>query len=182
MDETATHHLPRLVSQTGSAPGSLAREFEASLGDLGPLAFRVAFGVLRRREDAEDVAQEALTRAYRKLPTLRERDRCRAWVVRIAWRLAIDHRRSWKRREHREQAAAPDSASPSAEAVVVANEFRDRLWQAIDTLPEKLRVAIVLAGIHEHDLREVALLLQLPEGTVKSRLHRARKELAERLR
>jgi RNA polymerase sigma-70 factor (ECF subfamily) len=55
------------------------------------------------------------------------------------------------------------------------------LWQAIDDLPEKLRLVIVLAGIEGHDMHEVAALLDVPEGTVKSRLFLARKQLRERL-
>ena len=55
------------------------------------------------------------------------------------------------------------------------------LWHAIDALPEKLRVVIVLAGIEEHDVQEVAKLLGLPEGTVKSRLFNARQRLKELL-
>jgi RNA polymerase sigma-70 factor (ECF subfamily) len=67
----------------------LADEFDARLAESSRLAFRVAYGVLRQREDAEDVAQEALLRAYRHFRRLRDRDRFRSWIVRVAWRLAI---------------------------------------------------------------------------------------------
>jgi RNA polymerase sigma-70 factor (ECF subfamily) len=56
-----------------------------------------------------------------------------------------------------------------------------RLWQAIDALPEKLRLVVVLASIEGHELREVAAVLDVPEGTVKSRLFEARRHLRERL-
>ena len=65
--------------------------------------------------------------------------------------------------------------------VLAARERSLRLWGAIDTLPEKLRIVTVLAGIEEHDIQEVALLLDLPEGTVKSRLFLARQRLRELL-
>ena len=68
-----------------------------------------------------------------------------------------------------------------AEEVAATNEFRRRLWREIDGLPERLRIVLVLSAIEGHDLREVAALARLPEGTVKSRLHLARKRLAERL-
>src|SRR5881628_1843888 len=71
----------------------LNREFEARLVESSTLAFRVAYGVLRHRQDAEDVAQEALVKAYRNFRQLRERDRFRAWLVRLTWRLAIDRQR-----------------------------------------------------------------------------------------
>jgi RNA polymerase sigma-70 factor (ECF subfamily) len=102
--------------------------------------------------------------------------------VRICWRLALDRRRSAKRRERREQAAAEPVAACDAEQLAAASEFRARLWQAIDALPEELRMVVVLAGIQGYDMREVAGVLELPEGTVKSRLHRARQRLAEVLR
>ena len=61
-------------------------------------------------------------------------------------------------------------------------ERSTRLWEAIDRLPDKLRMVVVLASIQEHDLAEVASALRIPEGTVKSRLFEARKQLRERLR
>ena len=72
--------------------------------------------------------------------------------------------------------------NPAAETDLVASERAARLWRAIDALPEKLRVVVVLSGIEEHDLREVARLLGLPEGTVKSRMFLARQRLKEQLR
>ena len=61
------------------------------------------------------------------------------------------------------------------------NERAAHLWTAIDALPEKLRIVIVLSAIEGHDTREVSALLTIPEGTVRSRLFLARKALAERL-
>src|SRR3954464_8694801 len=82
----------------------LEREFEARLTECSTLAFRVACGVLRHREDAEDVAQEAFAKAYRSFRQLRDRDPFRAWLMRMTWRLAIDRWRSDRRRTAREQA------------------------------------------------------------------------------
>src|SRR5260370_41413134 len=84
-----------------AAQADTRREFEQRLAECGPLAYRVARGVLRNTADAEDVAQEALLRAYRKFDRLRDRNRFRAWLVRIAVRLALDCLRSGKRRELR---------------------------------------------------------------------------------
>jgi|SRR5579862_2130305 len=166
-----------------SAAEDLAREFEARLADCSKLAVRVAYGVLRQREDAEDVAQEAFVRAHRCFHQLRDRDAFRAWLVRMTWRLAIDHRRSAMRRSAREQfASCDDRAAPTSEDDVIAAERSRRLWTAIDALPEKLRLAIVLASIEGHGIREVAALTGAPEGTVKSRLFDARKILQEKLR
>ena len=180
----------RLAGSDLSVDQELEHDFEARLVDSSTLAFRVAYGVLRHRQDAEDVAQEAFVKAYRSFRQLRDRDRFRAWLVRLTWRLAIDKRRGDRRREAREFSSEglchipPEVAqgvSPAAERELVQNERAAQLWQAIDELPEKLRVVVILAGIEEHDLREVARLLDLPEGTVKSRMFLARQRLKEQL-
>jgi RNA polymerase sigma-70 factor, ECF subfamily len=204
----------------------LQREFETRLAESSTLAFRVAYGVLRHRQDAEDVAQEAFVKAYRCFRELRERERFRAWLVRMTWRLAIDRQRNDRRRLAREDAAADPSGTagprgpalhdagtaaahasapysrngepgPSGGGVhrsrrpglfgpgileeMEARERASRLWAAIDALPDKLRIAIVLANIEEHDIGDVARLLDVPEGTVKSRLFLARQRLKELL-
>jgi RNA polymerase sigma-70 factor (ECF subfamily) len=178
------HDAARLAGLLVDLDGdALAREFEARLADSSALAFRVAYSVLRHRQDAEDVAQEAFARAFRRFTSLRDRDRFRAWLVRITWRLALDSRRGGRRRSAREEAAARDPVqAPDAETDVLARERSTRLWAAIDALPDKLRVAIVLSAIEGHGVRDVAALLAIPEGTVKSRLFEARKRLQELLR
>jgi RNA polymerase sigma factor (sigma-70 family) len=159
------------------------REFEERVADTTTLAFRVALGVLRRREDAEEVAQEAFLAARRGFGGLRDRDRFRAWVVRTSFRLALNRQRGDRRRVRREDTAAvAEGTTESVEDEVARMELRRKVGEAVDALPEKLRIVTVLAAIQEHDVGEVARLLGLPEGTVKSRLHLARKMLAESLR
>jgi RNA polymerase sigma-70 factor (ECF subfamily) len=177
MSEFADRLAPPLVSMRDD----LVREFEIRLADSSALAVRVAYSVLRQAQDAEDVAQEAFARAYRRFATLRDRDRFRAWLVRMTWRLALDHRRAAMRRARREDAAAV-LTPVTTEFGDEARERSARLWQAIDALPERLRLPIVLASIDGHSVREVAALLEVPEGTVKSRLFEARKQLQEMLR
>jgi RNA polymerase sigma-70 factor (ECF subfamily) len=177
MQELAGGYPGSLVS----AAESIEREFEQRLQDCGTLAFRVAYGVLRHRQDAEDVAQEAFVRAHREFARLRDRERFRAWLIRTTWRLAIDSWRSGRRRTAREQRADTPPAVDT-EQLAISSERANQLWLAIDALPEKLRVVVVLAAIEGHDLREIARLLDVPDGTVKSRLFMARKGLAERLR
>jgi RNA polymerase sigma-70 factor (ECF subfamily) len=159
----------------------LDTEFEARLRETGTLAFRVAFGVLRHRQDAEDVAQEAFARAHKSFRTLRDPERFRGWLVRMTWRLAIDRQRSDRRRLLREHAVSVAETVVDAEHVAVTLERRAQVWAAIDALPERLRLVVVLAGIKEHSTREVSRLLDIAEGTVKSRLFAARRQLAERL-
>src|SRR5262245_23020722 len=83
----------------------LRQEFEVRIAETAKLAFRVAFAVLRHSEDAEDVAQDAFAKAFRSFRQLRDRDRFRAWLVRMTWRMAIDRRRSNMRRAVRELSA-----------------------------------------------------------------------------
>ena len=147
----------------------LEREFEDRLRESTALAFRVAYGVLRHRQDAEDVAQEAFAKAYRSFTQLRDRDRFKGWLVRMTWRLAIDRWRSDRRRTAREQ-HVDVSDVPTTEDLALSRERSDQLWRAIDALPEKLRVVVVLGAIQGHDIRTMAGLLDLPEGTVKSQV------------
>ncbi|HEV3140329.1 MAG TPA: RNA polymerase sigma factor, partial [Vicinamibacterales bacterium] len=163
----------------------LEREFELRLTESSTLAFRVAFSVLRQREDAEDVAQEAFAKAHRSFAQLRDRERFRAWLVRMIWRMALDRQRNERRRaardhgDWRSRSLAPPPPTPAD--TLEADERSRRLWQAIDALPEKLRIVIVLVNIEDHDVGVVAKLLGLPVGTVKSRLFSARQKLKNQL-
>ncbi len=171
----------RLSGTPLTVEDDLEREFEARLAESSTLAFRVAFGVLRQRQDAEDVAQEAFTKAYKNYRQLRDRERFRAWLVRMTWRLAINRRRSDQRRTSRETIQLDSSPAATTADTIAARERAEQLWQAIDELPEKLRIVIVLAGIEGRDIPELALLLGLPQGTVKSRLFLGRQRLKELL-
>ena len=175
------------MSATWTGPVSLdpalEREFEERIADSSTLAFRVALGVLRHREDAEDVAQDAFLRARRAFASIRDRERFRGWLVRTSFRLALDRQRGERRRTRREDAVAVEASRlDSVEAEVARRELQAHVSAAVAALPEKLRIVTVLAAIEEQDLASVARLLALPEGTVKSRLHRARVQLAEKLR
>jgi RNA polymerase sigma-70 factor, ECF subfamily len=161
------------------------RELEQLLRDNDTLAYRVAFGVLRNVAEAEDVAQEALFRACRKFDKLRDAKGFRGWLVRMTFRLALDRIRSARRREERETRwALPELRAPvqTVEEIAVGQEFEARLGQALNELPGRLRIVILLAGMEGHSLDEVAEMVGVPVGTVKSRLFTARKRLAEKLR
>jgi len=183
-----------LIQPSGTAQNELAREaaqaaarreFEARLAECGPLAYRVARGVLRNTADAEDVAQEALLRAYRRFDRLRDRARFRGWLVRIAFRIALDRLRSSKRREQRDtlwSQPAQQPHTPTAEDLAASSEFQEHLERALAELPEKFRIVLLLAAMEGHTIEEVAALLGIPVGTVKSRLFFGKKQLAEKLR
>ena len=178
MDTTAA----TFTGDTDVERDELAREFETCLVESSTLAFRVAYSVLRQREDAEDVAQEAFVQAYRRFRQLRDRTRFRAWLVRMTWRLALDRQRGERRRLTRDTTwanGAPITVPAPAEPLERLRA--QELWRAIDVLPPKLRMVLVLANIEGHGMADVAALLGIPAGTVKSRLFEARRRLKEML-
>ena len=174
-------YADRLTAGSTPVEEELEREFEARLIESSKLAFRVAFSVLRQRQDAEDVAQEAFLKAHRSFRQLRDRDAFRAWLVRMTWRLALDRQRSNRRRQKWEARHSREQSREDATDVLVAAERAVNVWEAIDRLPEKLRLAIVLANIQGHSLKDVGHLLGVAEGTVKARLFDARRRLKEYL-
>src|SRR5213595_2916231 len=168
-----------------AAPADTKREFEERLAECGPLAYRVARGVLRNTADAEDVAQEALLRAYKGFERLRDRSRFRGWLVRISFRLALDRLRSAKRREQRDTLWSHPAHLPApanAEDIAASNQFQSHLERALEELPEKLRLVLLLSAMDGYTIEEIAATVGVPIGTVKSRIFIARKKLAEKLR
>src|SRR5260370_28467906 len=168
-----------------SAAEAVPRELERLLAENARLAYRVALGVLRNPAEAGDVAEEALIRAYRKFDRLRDARRFRSWLVRVTFRLAVDRSRSARRREQRETLwARPELRPPvqSVEEIAASRQFEQRLGRALDELPDRPRLVILLTATEGHSVDDVAALLDVPAGTVKSRLFAARKRLAEKLR
>jgi len=150
------------------------------LGDLvrkhGRLVYRIAYSVLGNAADAEEVTQEVFLRAFRNLDSLRDTGKFRAWVARMSWRTAINHRRGWLRTLRRETAWHAISTPPAGQT-----ELRLALRQQIARLPEKLRAVLLLSAIEGLESPEIAAILEIPEGTVRSRLHLARRQLWEAL-
>jgi RNA polymerase sigma-70 factor (ECF subfamily) len=141
------------------------------------LMYRVAHSLLRHPQDAEDAVQDALLKLYRGDAWRQMQDE-RAFLARTVWRTAFD----------RLQTRAPGVDDPLAELRLrdgrptpeeAALEYDERalLHELIDRLPEELRQPLLLSGIEELNSREIGLAMDLPEGTVRTRLMRARAEL-----
>lgn len=143
------------------------------------MVYQIAYGVLGNQYDAEDVSQDVFLRAYRKLGGLRNPEKFRAWVARMSRRLALNHQRAASRAQRRNSSWIENTAPPveSAETEVTARDLNARLGEEIRCLPEKLRSVLLLNAVDGLDTREVAVVLGIPEGTVRSRLHSARKQL-----
>lgn len=141
------------------------------------IAFRTAFLVTGSAADAEEVAQDAFVKAYRALGRFRAGAPFRPWLLQIVVNEARNRRRSTGRREHLALRVADEpssgGAAPSPEAELLERERRGRLVQALADLREDERDVVVcrhLLGLSEE---ETAAALDLPVGTVKSRLSRA---------
>ena len=158
-----------------------ASDLETVVRTHARLVFRVAYSVLRNREDAEDAAQETYVRLMRQ--DLRKIDDPRLWLARVAWRVAID-----RVRKHPVQSLDADDRyqeiadrSPTAERTLLEAELQSQLEKMIDALPRALREVVRLSTVQEMNSGDVAEVLGIPEGTVRTRMSRARQMLREKL-
>jgi RNA polymerase sigma-70 factor, ECF subfamily len=152
--------------------------FEARIESSARLVYQVAYGVLRNHADAQDVMQDVFLRAYRKRTSLRELEKFQTWVTRIARRLALNRWRSESRARHRDTIWFERSTKAhDVEAIAADHEQEERIRAAIEALPGKLRSVLTLSAVDGLSAHAIGGLLRIPEGTVRSRLHAARKKL-----
>jgi len=151
-------------------------------------AFRVALSILGpgREAEAEDVTQEVFVRVYRALSSFRGESRLSTWIYRTAYNLAVDHQRRLGRRPEAaddEAAAALPATGPGSDPYRVSREAeRARaVRSALGALSEEQRAVLHLHYWMGHTVAEIGELLDLPEGTVKSHLHRGRERLGKEL-
>ena len=164
--------------------------FEPLVEKYRQRVWRLAFQVLRDREEAWDCAQDAFVRAFQSLASFRGQSAFYTWLFRIAMNVATDRLRArsaqarafgnqpvpaeeWER-------TAPDHGERPDQAALGA-ERRLRIRQALDTLPPNARTIIMLSDVEGLSYREIASVLNCPIGTVMSRLHNARKRLRSAL-
>jgi RNA polymerase sigma-70 factor (ECF subfamily) len=148
-----------------------------------------AFAILGNQADAEDCAQAALAKAFRMLPTLREPQKLGAWMRTINHRVALNYLRSRKRNSihstgHIDTGVAAPATTPTGSDVeaVERKASIEQVTRAVDTLPETYREVIVLRYWEHLNLEQIAQRLNVPVGTVKSRVARADRMLVEKLR
>ena len=149
--------------------------------------FRLLFRMLGTREEAEDTAQEAFLSLHRHGHRFRREARFSTFLYRVAANAALNRRRSLGRARARERALALRHATgsdlPSSprdpEDATQGAEVQARVQQALLQLPEELRMAVVLYDIEGQSYKDIGKILGIPEGTVKSRIHRARQGLRE---
>lgn len=180
--------LPANAHSDAREPATPARTerdaaFAALVGRQARFLYRVAFGLLKNTEDAEDAVQETLLKLYRHDAWQGMNDE-RAFLARAVWRTGLDRLTSSNARamQHAEDVADLDLASPDAspEEQALGASARAVMKSLIDALPESLRHPLVLCAIDGIDTKQVAAILNIPEGTVRTRTMRARQELRRR--
>jgi RNA polymerase sigma-70 factor (ECF subfamily) len=160
--------------------------FEALVLAHQQFVFNLAWRALGDEREAEDLAQEAFVRAWLALPNFRGQARFRTWLYRIATNLCYNRlprlRRDLAALGETTVQAQPDARQPDPATSVEAAERRAFLREQIDRLPESYRVLVMMRFQQDLPYEEIATILSLPLGTVKTGLFRARARLREALR
>jgi RNA polymerase sigma-70 factor (ECF subfamily) len=151
--------------------------FAALVQRQSRFVFRVAYAALRNTHDAEDVTQEVFLKLYRT-GVWRQMKEERAYLARVAWRAALERRAKSCAEELQGEPASP--LQTPEQAALQAN------WSAVvhrlmDCLPEEFRMPLALSAVEELTSAEIATVLGIPEGTVRTRLMRARDILKQKL-
>jgi RNA polymerase sigma-70 factor (ECF subfamily) len=173
-------------------PDHLQGRFEAEALPLLPGMYSAAYRLTRNAADAEDLVQETFLRAYRGFHQFQEGTNLKAWLYRILTNTFIN---SYRKKQREPQTLPADEVEdwylyskmseeglePSAEATVLESLPDEDVQEALSSLPDQFRVAVLLADVEGFSYKEIAEITGVPIGTVMSRLHRGRKALERRL-
>lgn len=149
--------------------------------------FNVAYKFVGTHEQAEDLAQDIFLKIFKSLETFDRRANFQTWLISVSRNLCIDHYRSVRKerqtidREVTSDDVSPVSTTASPLAALEQRDLAALLRAALQALPQSLRMAVLLRDIQELSYQEIAERLRLPEGTVKSRINRGRRELARQI-
>jgi len=156
--------------------------FDSLVRRQSRFVFRVAYALLRNTHDAEDVAQETFLSLYRSGAWRTINDE-RAFLARAAWRQAVDRLRAHPKQIENDAEAVFElpSLAASPEEAVLRADAQAAIHRLIDALPEELRQPLALSSAQELNSPEIAAILGIPEGTVRTRLMRARQMLKQKL-
>jgi RNA polymerase sigma-70 factor, ECF subfamily len=139
--------------------------------------YRLTFAILGNEADATDAAQETFVAAWRNVRRLRDPDRFDAWLQRVAVNTARMTHRARRRRAVREIPASDVSGASRIPAMPTVEDEAIVLDRALERLPVEQRAILVLHHLEGRAVAEIADILEVPVGTVKSRLHTARQAL-----
>jgi RNA polymerase sigma-70 factor (ECF subfamily) len=167
--------------------------FDVLVGKYRAPVIHFLYRLVHRREPAEDLAQEVFLRVYRARKSYRPTAKFSTWLFRIATNVALNALRDGRMRHERETSIDADAgvmplaerlpdAMATAEQALVERERRAAIRRAVDALPEKQRLAVLLHKYQEMDYAEIAEVLEISESALKSLLFRAYETLRARLR
>ncbi|MGE4319803.1 MAG: RNA polymerase sigma factor [Deferribacterales bacterium] len=149
--------------------------------------FATSMNVVKNRELAEDITQEAYLKAFQKLDTLKDREQFFPWIKRIALNIALNHFEKEKRvmdvENDDEEGSFFDkiTSGESAEDLTLKEELHKYVRGFVEALPDKLRVVILLREVEDMSYEEISEMMNIPLGTVRSRLFNARQIIKDRL-
>ncbi|MDR2890777.1 MAG: RNA polymerase sigma factor [Alistipes sp.] len=152
-------------------------EFSRLVGTHAPRMLRLALGIVRRRDLAEDVVQDALVKAYEKLGSWRGESSLSTWLYRIVYTTALSALRGGGRSFWEASPELPDTAGEEDDEWQVTEENIARMRRALELLSPVDRTLVTLFYLEDRSVREVAAICGESEGNVKTRLHRARGRL-----
>lgn len=156
-----------------------AEWLEETMSAYGQDVWNFAYMATRDRAMADDIAQEVFIRAYRQIHAFRGESSLKTWLLKITRNISINHRKSaFVRKVFLVDFISRNESGDSAEQAFLEREAANEVWACVFRLPAKCREALVLHAKHELPLHEIADILGIPEGTVKSRLFTARKKLS----
>jgi RNA polymerase sigma-70 factor, ECF subfamily len=180
--------LGEMVLKSAMATEAEAPTVESLVADYSRMVFRIAYSILRNHHDAEDAAQECFLRVWKHKDRLHDVQNAKTWLARIAWTTALDKRRGGRKMLSLDDgdpgAELLDSlsdSSPAADEQLVNRQEQQLLQRLIAALPEDLAQTLELSTVQELNSAEIADVMKIPEGSVRTRLFRARKQLKEKL-
>jgi RNA polymerase sigma-70 factor, ECF subfamily len=154
-----------------------AERFASLVGRHSSFVFRVAFAILRNVHDSEDALQETFFRLYRRGAWERIEDE-RAFLARMAWRIAVD---MLPRGRQGDADRDLPSDAIGAEESMIDSEKHAAVHRLMDSLPEELRQPLALSTVEELSSRQIARIMGIAEGTVRTRISRARQLLRQKV-
>lgn len=180
--------LGETVLKPALAMEATALTVETLVADHSRMVFRIAYSILRNHHDAEDAAQECFLRVWRHKDRLHEVSNAKTWLARIAWTTALDKRRPGSKmlslndgEAGAELLESLSDGTPAADEQLARRQKQQLLQRLIAGLPEDLGQTLELSTVQELNSAEIAEVMKIPEGSVRTRLFRARKQLKEKL-